>query len=172
MHRMQLRPVFLLLVAALAACASPPQTGIMAARWTPPADSQIPEQTVTIAWESEQSTNGQMTFTLGRGGERYVGSYILIENTTSELAVQPLYSVWESGSGAAWAVGSRDWFVPGWSLNSFVRHYNGRVVVGLHGDRGDSARCHFTLADTEAGIPGGGTGACAVSDGGQLTVRF
>ena len=83
----------LLLVAALIGCATPPETGIMAAHWTPPANTKIPEQTVTIAWESHKSTTGQMTFTLGRRGERFVGSYLLIENTTSELQVQPLYHV-------------------------------------------------------------------------------
>ena len=81
---------------ALTSCASKPQTGIMAAQWTPPAKSDIPVQTVTIAWESDTSTTGQMTFTLGRGGQRYVGSYLLLENTESHLEAQPLYDIWDT----------------------------------------------------------------------------
>ena len=79
----------------ISSCASKPQTGIMAAKWTPPAKSDIPVQTVTIAWESDTSTTGQMTFTLGRGGQRYVGSYLLLENTESHLEAQPLYDIWD-----------------------------------------------------------------------------
>ena len=73
----------------LTACASKPQTGIMAADWTPPPGSEVPRQKVTIAWESRAATTGNMTFTLGRGGQRYIGSYLLIEKTTSHLDIQP-----------------------------------------------------------------------------------
>ena len=88
------RALLALCVFTFGACASKPQTGIMAAQWTPPAKSSIPVQTVTIAWESDSSTTGQMTFTLGRGGQRYVGSYLLLENTKSHLEAQPLYDIW------------------------------------------------------------------------------
>ncbi|MCH2170516.1 hypothetical protein MK489_07010 [Myxococcota bacterium] len=157
---------------ALIACATTPQTGIMPARWTPPKDSGIPEQTVTIAWESTAAKHGDMTFTLGRGGQRYVGSYLLMEQTASHLEVQPLYQIWDSASFGGWGDVGDPWFVPGWNVNAWVRHYDGRVVVGLHGNRGGNARCHFTLSNTEVGIPGGGTGECQISDGGHLSVRF
>ena len=169
------RPALIALCAfALSACASKPQTGIMAADWTPPAKSGIPEQMVTIAWESQTRTTGQMTFTLGRGGQRYVGSYLLIENTESHLEAQPLYDIWDNnGFDAITYTGAPiPWFQPAWGLNTFVKHYNGRVVVGLHGNRGGNARCKFTLANTEAGMPGGGTGECQVDDGSHLSVRF
>ena len=169
------RPALIALCAfSLSACASKPQTGIMAADWTPPAKSDIPAQRVTIAWESDSRTTGQMTFTLGRGGQRYVGSYLLLENTESHLEAQPLYDIWDNnGFDAITYTGAPiPWFQPAWGLNTFVKHYNGRVVVGLHGNRGGNARCKFTLADTEAGMPGGGTGECQVDDGSHLSVRF
>jgi hypothetical protein len=158
---------------ALTVCASRPQTGIMAADWTSPTGSGIPEQKVTIAWESRTSTTGSMTFTLGRGGQRYIGSYLLIENTASHLELEPLYHIWDPGSFEAWPVTAADpWLGPGWGMSTWVQHYDGRVVVGLHGNRGGNARCHFTLSNTELGMPGGGTGECQVDDGGDLDVRF
>ena len=166
------RALLVLCIFTLMACASPLQTGIMSADWTPPADSGIPEQKVTIAWESTAATNGSMTFTLGRGGQRYVGSYLLIEQTSSHVQMQPLYQVWNSGSFGTWSALSDPWFVPGWTMSVWVRHYDGRVLVGLHGNRGGNARCHFTLSNTEVGIPGGGTGECQVDDGGRLSAHF
>jgi len=161
------------LALALGACATTRQTGIMAADWTPPADSDLAEQTVTIAWESGSRTTGDMTFTLGRGGQRYIGSYLLLEKTTSEFDAQPAYDIWRAdGFSSVTAAVVNPWFPPGWGVTDFVQHYDGRVVVGLHGNRDGNARCHFTLADTEAGIPGGGTGECQVDDGGHLSVRF
>ena len=157
----------------LTACASKPQTGIMAADWTPPKGAAIPEQRVTIAWESRTPTTGNMTFTLGRGGQRYIGSYLLIENTSSHIDIRPLYNIWETGSFGAWSVGAANpWFEPGWVMSTWVQHYDGRVVVGLHGNRDGNARCHFTLSNTKIGMPGGGTGECQVDDGSYLDVRF
>ena len=161
------------LALALVACVSKPQTGLMVADWTPPAGSGIAQQRVTIAWESGTLTTGNMTFTLGRGGQRYVGSYLLIENTTNHLEVQPTFDLWDADSfsmGSAPAANS--WFAPGWGVSDFVQHYDGRVVVGLHGNHDGNARCHFTLTDTNVGIPGGGSGECQVDDGGHLAVRF
>lgn len=158
---------------ALTVCASKPQTGIMAADWTPPPDSEVPRQKVTIAWESRAATTGNMTFTLGRGGQRYIGSYLLIEKTTSHLDIQPLYRIWDTGGFAAWsATGASPWLEPSWGMSSWVEHYDGRVVVGLHGNRDGNARCHFTLSNTRVGMPGGGTGECQIDDGGYLDVRF
>ena len=158
---------------ALTVCASSPQTGNMAADWTPQAGSGIPRQKVTIAWESGTSSTGNMTFTLGRGGQRYIGSYLMIEKTASHVEVQPFYDIWDTGSFDPWSSARGDrWFEPGWGVSAWVEHYDGHVVVGLHGDRDGNARCYFTLANTEVGIPGGGTGKCQVDDGGYLDVRF
>lgn len=163
----------LLAAVALAACATTPQTGIMAADWTPPADSGTQKQRVAIAWESDTRTTGEMTFTLGRGGQRYVGSYLLIEQTRTGAETAPVYAIWNSASFATWsAPGAGLWFEPGWPMATWVEHYDGRVVVGLHGDRDGSARCQFTLTDANAGMVGGGTGECQVSDGGHLSAHF
>ena len=158
---------------ALAACATAPQTGMMTADWTPAAKSGIEEQKVIIAWESESDHTGNMTFTLGRGGQRFVGPYMLLETTVQHVETQPLYGLWDSPNFDEWAVGGSDaWFSPGWGVTAWVDHYDGRVVSGLNGNRGGSARCHFTLSNTAAGLPGGGTGECQVSDGGLLKASF
>jgi hypothetical protein len=169
----QTRVLLVLFSFSLIVCASKPQTGILAADWTPPQGSGLPEQRVTIAWESGTPTTGNMTFTLGRGGQRYIGSYLLIEQTTSHVSVQPLYNIWDTGSFNHWsAPGVGPWFEPGWAMSTWMEHYDGRVVVGLHGNRDGNARCHFRLSNTEVGMPGGGTGECQVDDGGSLDVRF
>jgi len=165
--------VLALLVAALPSIGSARdhQSGIMAGSWTPPEGSEIPKQMVTIAWEATGPTVGDMTFTLGKGGERYRGSYLLIQKTKVGSNAQNLYDVWAQ---PVW-VGAHPtaaWFEPGWGFDTFVQHYDGRVVVGLKGDKGDSARCRFTLTNTDAGMPGGGTGECQISDGGSLDVHF
>ncbi|MDG2335094.1 MAG: hypothetical protein P8Q97_12770 [Myxococcota bacterium] len=157
----------------LAMCAYSPQTGIMTADWKPPAKSKDQPQKVMIAWESESRITGSMTFTLGRGGQRYVGPYMLIEKTTSHVAAQSLYGLWDDGIYDSWSVtGVNPWFEPGWGVSFWVSHYDGHVVSGLDGNRGGKARCRFTLANTEHGIPGGGTGKCQLSDGGLLDASF
>ena len=167
------RALSLLSALALAACASTPQTGMMAADWTPPAKSGIAAQKVIIAWESESDITGNMTFTLGAGGQRFVGPYMLLETIVQHVETQPLYNLWDSPTFDQWAAGGSDyWFSPGWGVTAWADHYNGRVVSGLHGDRGGSARCHFTLSNTGAGLPGGGTGECQLSDGGLLQASF
>ncbi len=157
----------------LTVCAFTPQTGIMTADWTPPAKSDFKPQKVMIAWESESELTGSMTFTLGRGGQRYVGPYLLIEKTTTHAAMEPLYNLWDDGIYDQWSVtGINPWFEPGWGVSVWVDHYDGRVVSTLNGNRGARARCRFTLANTEAGLPGGGSGSCQVSDGSLLKASF
>ena len=165
--------VLALLVAAIPAIGSARdhQSGIMAGDWTPPEGSETPKQMVTIAWEEKGPTFGDMTFTLGKGGERYRGSYQLIQRTKVGSNTQNLYSVWAQSDWVG-AHATAAWFEPGWGFDTFVQHYDGRVVVGLQGDKGHSARCRFTLKDTEAGMPGGGNGACQITDGGSIDAHF
>jgi len=161
------------LVLELVSCAFRPQTGIMAADWSPAAKSGDQPQKIIIAWESESENTGSMTFTLGPGGQRFVGPYMLLETTVQHVETQPLYSLWDSPNFSSWAASdSDDWFSPGWGVTAWVDHYDGRVVSGLHGNRGGSARCHFTLSDTAAGLTGGGSGECQLSDGGLLKADF
>lgn len=146
------------------------ETGIMAGEWKPPGSAAA--QPVTVAWQARRRTEGQMTFTLGPGGERFEGSYLLIEKTTAKLQVQPMYQAWQAFGIQDGAVPGTGWLVPAADVDWYVQRYDGHVVASLTGDRGDHARCRFDLADTGAGIPGGGTGECQLSDGGSLSVRF
>ena len=166
-----------LLIAAccllLTVCASSPRSGIMVADWTPPAKAEAKPQKVMIPWESNSRITGQMTFTLGPKGQRFVGDYVLIEKTQGHVAATPLYDAWEAGSFDGWTMGAVDpWFEPSWGMSVWVDHYDGRVVALLSGNRGGQARCHFTLRVTEAGLEGGGTGECQVNDGGHLAASF
>jgi len=165
--------LFVLSILFLVACASTPQTGIMVAEWTPSVKSDSAAQKIMIAWESESRANGNMTFTLGPGGERYVGTYLLVENSVRHVAMQPLYDVWEAGSFDEWGIGGMDpWFDPAWGMTTWVDHFDGRVVAALRGNRSGNARCKFRLADANAGLPGGGSGECQLDDGGRLEARF
>ena len=167
------RVLFVMCSLAFVACASATHTGIMVAQWEPSKKSDKPAQKVMVAWESESSLTGSMTFTLGPGGQRYVGPYLLLEKSVSHVAMVPFYDAWDSASFRGWGAGGIDpWFEPGWGISVWVDHYDGRVVSTLQGNRGGSARCHFTLKLTESGIPGGGTGKCQISDGGLLDVAF
>lgn len=157
----------------LTVCASSRPMGIMAANWVPPAKSAFPEQKVMIAWEAESAITGSMTFTLGKGGQRFVGPFLLIEKSVGHVETLPFYDAWDSASYGAWEVGGiNPWFQPGWGISVWVDHYDGRIVSSLQGNRGGSARCHFTLSNTSAGLPGGGSGECQVSDGGLLDASF
>jgi hypothetical protein len=157
----------------LAACASSRPMGIMTADWVPGEKSKFSAQKVMIAWESESAITGSMTFTLGKGGQRYVGPFLLIEKSVGHVETQPFYDAWDSASYGAWDVGGvNPWFEPGWGISVWVDHYDGRIISTLQGDRGGSARCHFTLSHTSAGLPGGGSGECQVSDGGVLDATF
>jgi hypothetical protein len=168
----QISCVVLLGGIALSAFASRPETGIMAAEWTPPAGSGASPQTVTIPWESRTPAKGTMRFILGPGGERFIGTYVLVEKTSVEAEVGPMYQAWQSFGVQEGAVAGSGWFVSGWTVDAYVQHYDGHVLAQLEGDRGHTARCRLDLGDTNAGIPGGGTGECQVSDGGSLKVRF
>lgn len=162
-------------------CATP-QTGIISARWTPPGKASEP---IVISWESENQTQGRMFVQLGKGGERFRGSYVRVSAGTKVEAVQPIIAGW----GPVW--GDYDWgdgfdpwgwgpdggmplggYVGGAAFPVFIREYTGKVVATLFGNEGHSMRCRFTLAKPEQGLMGGGVGACQSSTGSKISARF
>jgi len=164
---------------ALAGCASAPQTGIIAARWTPPDGDTAP---VTLSWDSVDDTHGKMFATLGAGGEHYRGQYVRVTTQTHVNSIAPIVGAWGPvWSGYAWGPGVDPWWwgpgaMPGAYgsayYSGFVTAYTGKVVATLFGNHGHSMRCRFTLNDAAEGLVGGGVGECQTSDGSQLDAQF
>ena len=173
--------VSLLSVIGLLGCMTP-QTGVISAHWTPPGKSSEP---IVISWESENQSQGRMFVQLGKGGERFRGTYVRVSAGTKVEAVQPIISGWGPVWGDYdWGGGMDPW---GWgpgggmpmggymgeaSFPIFVREYSGKVVATLFGNEGHSMRCRFTLARPQEGLMGGGVGACQSSTGSQISARF
>ena len=70
--------VSLLSVIGLLGCMTP-QTGVISAHWTPPGKSSEP---IVISWESKNQSQGQMFVQLGKGGERFRGTYVRVSAGT------------------------------------------------------------------------------------------
>ena len=164
---------------ALAGCASTPQTGIIAARWTAAGAETVP---VTLSWESADDTHGHIFATLGPGGEHYRGQYVRVTQETHVNTIAPIVGAWGPvWSGYAWGPSVDPWWwgpgaMPGVYgaeyYSGFVRAYTGKVVATLFGNHGHSMRCRFSLNDPIEGLVGGGVGRCQTSDGSQLDAQF
>lgn len=169
----------LLAAFTLAACASTPQTGIIAARWTPAGGSTLP---VTLSWESQDDTHGVIHATLGPGGEHFRGHYVRVTAQTHVNAVMPIVGGWGPvWSGYTWGPAVDPWWWGAGAMpatygteyySGFVRAYTGKVVATLFGNHGHSMRCRFTLNDPGLGLVGGGVGQCQTSNGSTLDAQF
>ena len=166
----------------LTSACTTPQTGVIAGQWTPPGKAPEP---VPISWESEGDTQGRMFITLGRGGERFHGTYVRVTSGTKLETVQPILAdwgpLWEGYDGGLgvdpWWWGPADGMPMGGYMNAayypvFVRQYSGKVVATLFGNQGHSMRCRFTLVRPQEGLMGGGVGACESSTGSKIAARF
>lgn len=173
--------VSLLSVIGLLGCMTP-QTGVISAHWTPPGKSSEP---IVISWESKNQSQGQMFVQLGKGGERFRGTYVRVSAGTKVEAVQTIISGWgpvwggyDGGGGMdpwGWGPGGgmpMGGYMGETSFPIFVREYSGKVVATLFGNEGHSMRCRFTLARPQEGLLGGGVGACQSSTGSQISARF
>jgi len=146
------------------------KTGMLPARWTP---VHGPSQEIPFSFESETPSRGRMSTTLGDGGEMFHGSYLRLEAAAKDDLVVRIYDGWSGSEWEAWQGGPEgEWAVTGITLDAFTRFYSGRMVATLDGNQGHSMRCQFRLNEPRAGLTGGGTGICQVSDGGRLSLRF
>ncbi len=93
---------------ALVACASAPKTGIMVAQWDPSKKSGESPHKVMIAWHSESSLTGSMTFNPGPGRQRYVGPYLPLVKTVAHMATQLFYDDGASAPFRGWGAGGID----------------------------------------------------------------
>lgn len=148
------------------------KTGMLAARWTPP-EGQGETRQVPFSYDVTKKSRGTMSTTLGKGGERFHGGYVRLEHGSRDPFVDNVYEGWAIPD---WAVfgpdGGAGWVATGVSWTEFARLYTGQVVASLEGDRGHHMRCKLELYAPQAGLAGGGKGACQVSDGGTLELSF
>ena len=92
----------------LLGCATPPQTGVMAGRWTPPGK---PPQPIVISWESEDAITGPMFITLGKGGERFTWNYLRVTSGTKLKSLQPILGPWSAiRASGGWAQEVDPWW--------------------------------------------------------------
>lgn len=163
-------------------CATSPETGVIAGRWTPPGKAPQP---VVISWESRDAITGSMFLTLGKGGERFTGDFLRVTSGTDLGGLEPILGPWNAiRESGGWAQEADPWWWGppgagplgiGWDgayFPEFVRQYSGKVVATLSGNRGHKMRCRFTLAQPREGLMGGGTGECESSTGGRVSARF
>jgi hypothetical protein len=106
-------------------------------------------------------------------GEVFSGRYLQV---TSTATADTLGAGW--GGWGPWGDYWNDWgpfgspWVGGGDYSTFIQNYSGKVLATLFGDRGDTMRCRFQLADPEEGMDSGGVGQCETSDGEKIEAQF
>lgn len=142
---------------------------MLPAHWTA-ADGK--SEAVPFSFEAENSGQGRMFTTLGRGGEHFEGTYLRVEPATKGHII--FTKIYEGWSGPEWAVWQRDadgrWTET--SSSDFAHRYTGKVLASLRGSASHAMRCRFTLKDPVAGLLHGGGGECQISDGGHIELEF
>lgn len=151
-----------------AGCAS---TGIINARLHLPGQSSTTP--IKMEYQTERfGDGGTMTATLP-SGESFEGRYLQI---TSASSGDTLGTPW--GGWGPWDPYWTDWgpygtaWVGGLDYASFVQNYTGKLVSTLFGNRGDTMRCRFQLANPIDGITAGGVGECQTSNGDKIEAQF
>ncbi len=154
----------------LLACQSPPQRGMMEARWTAKDGGS---EMVPFSFEALGETHGGLFTTLGKGGEHYSGPYVLVEASTEGKLVTEVYDGMSSPEWTAWEGGpDGTWHEVGISFGAFAHFYTGKVVASLQGNRGDRMRCQLQLERPSDGLLGGGTGRCQTTAGDRIDLSF
>jgi hypothetical protein len=134
-------------------------------QWTPPGES--PRETA-IQFRSEGEDRGTVRVELGEDGEAFEGRYVQVSSDTSADLVRPIILAW----APIWTKQEALLYPDPWmedisGIAAFVRHYDGKVVAALEGER-QTMRCRFDLADPEKGVRGGASGSCQLSGGGRI----
>jgi hypothetical protein len=165
-----LAPIVLGWLVAVAGCQTTQQHGMMEARWAP---LDGPSEMVPFSFDTISGQRGELYTTLGRGGEHYVGPYVLVEQSTQGKLVT---EVWNGMSSPEWAVWEHDseghWHATGVSYGAFAHFYTGKAVALLKGNRGDMMRCQLHLDEPQRGPLAGGTGRCQTTVGDRVDLSF
>lgn len=156
------------------------QTGILAGKWLQRDQRSV---LITMGWESATASHdvGDLMVTFP-SGERFHGSFVRISDglkITHGMSVFDAWSmakVWPTGVGLGYYGVPGEW--GGWGeyttpdFASFERDYTGKIVGALSSDQGHAIRCKFRVNDPQVGFISGGSGACQVSLGGHILLRF
>ena len=152
------------------ACQSPPERGMMEARWTA---KDGHSEMVPFSFEELGETHGGLFTTLGKGGEHYSGPYVLVRAATDGKLVTEVYDGMTSPEWTAWQDGpDGTWQEVGVSFGAFSDFYTGKAVASLDGNRGDRMRCQLQLERPSEGLAGGGTGQCQTTAGDRIELAF
>lgn len=117
-------------------------------------------------------SGGTLTIRLP-SGEEFSGPY---EQISPDSAGDTLGTPW--GGWGGWPAYWNDWgsfgaaWVQGKDYATFMQNYSGKVVATLFGNRGDTMRCRFQLANPDEGMAGGGLGECQTSTGAHVEAQF
>jgi hypothetical protein len=135
--------------------------------WKPPEE---PAREIAIQFRSEADDRGTVRATLGDGGEAFEGTYVQVSSDTPAEVIQPIILAW----APTWAkraplLQPDPWMEGITGIAAFVRHYTGKVVAALEGER-QTMRCRFDLDDPEKGVRKGASGSCQLSGGGTIAV--
>jgi hypothetical protein len=123
-------------------------------------------QPITMNYTTERFGAGGTISTELPSGEYFTGRYLQITSDTEANDLGPGWIGW-----GPWAPGWSDW---GGDVDyaTFIQKYSGRVIATLFGDRKNTMRCRFQLANPEEGMAGGGVGECQVTNGETIQAQF
>jgi hypothetical protein len=120
---------------------------------------------VTMNFQTQRFGAGGTMNTELPNGEYFTGRYLQV---TSETTADSFGS-W--GGWGPWGPGWGDWG-GGADYATFLENYSGKVVATLFGDRKNTMRCRFQLANPPDGMSGGGVGECQVTNGDKIEAQF
>lgn len=153
-------------LAAMLASTACSTTGTAVGKLDEPAGKK---EAVTLVWKSDASDpdRGKISGTLP-DGTHYSGKYFEVIKTAEADVYGPAWEGWRpywSGwayRGYTGPIAELDW-------PAFVEIYTGRVIANLSSDDQQTRlRCRFSIDSPRAGLVGGGTGDCQLSDGQEI----
>ena len=123
-------------------------------------------QPITMNFQTQRFGPGGTMNTELPSGEYFTGRYLQITSETTADSFGPGWGGW-----GPWGPGWGDWG-GGADYATFIQNYSGRVVATLFGDRKNTMRCRFQLANPQEGMSGGGVGECQVTNGDKIDAQF
>ncbi len=123
-------------------------------------------EATTFVWKSDAADpdRGQISGTLP-DGTHYSGRYFEVIKTAEADVYGPAWEGW-SPYWSGWMVRGYDGPSTALDWPGFVQVYTGRVIANLKSDdQTVRLRCRFAIDDPRAGLVGGGTGDCQLSNG-------
>jgi hypothetical protein len=144
-------------------CASGPVTG----RVSLSGQAATP---LSMTWRSGLfGENGSMSAAMP-DGEQFSGTYQVVRAGMSRSSMHPAWTGDEPGENQG-HIDDNFWGA-GRDQATFVRAHLNKAIATLKEDRGGTMLCRFDLNAGEAGMGGGGSGACQTSKGAKISAQF